>query len=54
MLSIGFLADHYGIPQITFGIALLIALFALANVAWVVSIRHRREPSPETTLPTQD
>lgn len=50
MLSIGFLADQYGIPEITFGIAALIALFALANVAWVISLHRTGEQHP--TMPT--
>lgn len=36
MLSIGFLADRYGIPQIVWAIAVVIALSALANIAWAV------------------
>lgn len=45
MLSIGFLADEYGILDITYWIAAIIAIFAVTNVAWVIAV-HRASGYP--------
>jgi MFS family permease len=46
MLFIGNLADILGIPRVTFGIAVVIVLLAVLNLAWMNSPKRLPPPSP--------
>ena len=50
MLSIGFLADRYGIPQITWAIAVFIALSSIVNLLWVVFSGRLKPHSDDPTV----
>lgn len=54
MLSIGFLADRYGIPQITWAIAVFIALCSIVNLAWVAWISRIKPHSDDSALSRSD
>ncbi len=55
MLFIGNLADRWGIPQVTFGVAALIMLLAVLYLRWAGSPNHLPPPSrsPLSVDPTQ-
>lgn len=54
MLSIGFLADRYGIPQITWSIAVFIALCSVVNLAWAIWTGRPKPISDDPALSHSD